>query len=101
MNVTRIRTFEVATDLLLSSGLPSIVRETSRNDGSGTGRRTLQARVRLDGTGSASNSTFGVDSILPQKWTPLFSIKIFQKEHQDIKPENFKLNQQVLTASPS
>ena len=49
VKIDRIKTFVVATDLLLTSGLPSIINESGRSHGPGNGRKTLQARVRIDG----------------------------------------------------
>ena len=58
----------------------------------------MHARVRFDGPGNGENSNVGVNAILPQKWAPLFSIKTFVKEHQNIKPDNFHLGRVRLEA---
>ena len=45
--MNNIKTFVIATDLLIANGLPSVLEESRSNISNNTGRKTLTAKVNL------------------------------------------------------
>ena len=45
--MNNIKTFVIATDLLIANGLPSVLEESRRNISNNNGRKTLTAKVNL------------------------------------------------------